>query len=118
MTPTADRRRTWIAAAILAVAAAAVAVVVSRRNDEHAPPPSLLEVERDGLRWTYHLPSGTEALFDVAKDPRCLENLAPSRRADCERLRKEVEDREGKSVERLRESYREQIERLRSLGYL
>lgn len=120
MTP--ERRRTWIAGALLVAAVVAVAIVVARREggDDPEPraPPSLLEIERDGLRWTYHLPSGTEALFDLATDPRCLRNLAPERGADCERLRKEAERREGGSVESLREHYREQIERLRSLGYL
>jgi len=116
------RRRTWIAAGLLVAAVVAVAVAVARRGGGDGPdprvPPSLLEIERDGLRWTYHLPSGTEALFDLTTDPRCLRNLAPERAADADRLRKEAERREGESVERLREHYREQIERLRSLGYL
>ena len=118
----AERRRTWIAGALLVLAVGWIAFAVARRGTvESVPtgaPPAILEIEREGLRWTYHLPSGTEALFDLAKDPRCLDNLAQERRPDCERLRREVEEREGAEIEALREHYRAQIDRMRSLGYL
>lgn len=117
--PASPRTTTWLATAVLAIAAAGAAFLVLRSRSERAEtPPPVLAIERDGLRWTYHLPSGTEALFDTAADPRCLENLADRRPDDARRLREEVERREEAPVERLREHYREQVARLRALGYL
>ena len=123
MAPLSETMRNRIAGTLLvaAVGAMAVWVALQEGTDEDvrpAGPPPLLAHEAGGLRWTYHLPSGTEGLFDLAADPRCLDNLASKRPEDARRMRQAVEAREGAPVESLREHYREQIERIRSLGYL
>lgn len=62
---------------------------------ESPSPETVLRVEQDGLLYAFHMLTGTESLFDLEHDPRCLRNLAPWRPADVARLRNELERRRG-----------------------
>ena len=56
-----------------------------------AQPPPILRYEADGLRFMYHVPTGSESLFDLAADPGCLNNLALERPEETQRLRAALE---------------------------
>ena len=76
-------------------------------------------MDEGSLRYTYHLVSGTEALFDIERDPRCLVNLARERPEEVRRLSRALADQlEVGSLEELRDLHQETIDRLRALGYL
>lgn len=113
------RARLAVAALVLALFGAAVCVWT--RHDVEEPPPALPSVltRTDGdLRYTYHVASGVEGLYDVAKDPRLLDNLAAKRSDDVKRLREAMRAAIGvKSLDEIRLRQREMKERLRGLGY-
>jgi len=89
------------------------------RAEAADPVPSVLRIEERGLRYTYHVISGSEALFDLRADPGSLRNLLPTRAAEAARLRRALERQLGvSSLEQLRESRRHRIEELKALGYL
>ncbi|MFN7973837.1 MAG: hypothetical protein U0166_16060 [Acidobacteriota bacterium] len=103
-----------------------LAVDISARrkhsSEPSAGPPSLPGVvvwHGDGLEYSYHVLTGTEALFDLKEDPRRLVNLAESRKETTRRLRAELEAHlRVRSLDELRQADKEKIARLRSLGYL
>jgi hypothetical protein len=81
--------------------------------------PPVLSLDEGDLRYTYHVMSATEALFDLREDPRCLRNLLPGRAGDARRLRRRLESEWGVvSLDDLRERKRRMIEELETLGYL
>ncbi len=81
--------------------------------------PTVLTYQSDGLRYTFHVVTGGEALFDVVADPGYLENLVPTRTHDARRLRRLLEiDLGVDSLDDLREAHRGKIEELEALGYL
>jgi len=81
--------------------------------------PTVLTYQSDGLRYTYHVVTGGEALFDVVADPGFLENLLPTRTHDAWRLRRLLEiDLGVDSLDDLREAHRAKIDELEALGYL
>jgi hypothetical protein len=114
------RTRIALAALVLVIVAAVLGVCV-HRDTAHEPPaemPAVLQHDSGGLRFTYHVPTGIEGLFDLAADPKMLKNLGPERPADLERLREEMKRKIGvESLEELRRAHRDLIERLRGLGY-
>lgn len=115
------RTRIALAALVLFVVAAILGVCIHRDAGQERPAeiPPVLQHESGGLRFTYHVPTGMEGLFDLAADPRMLKNLGRERPADLQRLREELERKIGvKSLEELRGAHRDLIERLRALGYL
>ncbi len=142
--PAPDRLRTGprlVVFAVLAVSVAAIgyAIVTDLPDTDPGAPesrvpdtgssdpdsrvPPVLRIEDNGLRYTFHLPSGLEGLFDLDEDPRCLKNLARERPGDAMRLREQLTRRlrDEMGVERLedlRATFREREEQLRSLGYL
>ena len=115
-------QKTRIILAVLALLVFGAVLAVCVRREPPTEMPSELRIDRGGLRFTYHVPTGHEALFDVASDPKMLKNLAAERPDDARRLRAELEEnvrsKAGvKSLEELRAAQREVIERLRRLGY-
>lgn len=112
-----------IAVALVVLAAALGAVVLLAPPDPAGPDrdgvPSILRHDDGGLRFTYHVPTGAEGLFDLANDPKCLRNLAEERPADLARLRADVLRRIGvKDLAELRTGDDADLaERLRALGY-
>jgi len=110
-----------IAAAIALLAGACIAVLLSGPEQGSAAPslPALLEIEQGGLRYTFHLPTGEAALFDLDSAPGASRNLAAERPGDVDRLRALLSEQHGVTdVESLRVRYRESTEALRRLGYL
>jgi hypothetical protein len=80
---------------------------------------AVLVLDHDGFRYTYHLISGTEGLFDISHDRATLINLNSDRPRMCRRFREMLEAREKVAdLSDLRERYRNEIEGLRALGYL
>jgi len=120
---TAHRRTDAPARLLLAVVLSALPVIGcgERAPVEEQPDssPAILKYDKDGLRYTYHVPTASESLFDLAADPRCLVNLAQQRPDVLERMRAELEAELGvESLDVMREDFSEHIERLRDLGYL
>jgi hypothetical protein len=106
------------AAAALAVGALTAAVSVSP-SPASADDGSVLSYEGAGHRYTYHLVTGDESLYDVAADPRELRDLSRCRPELTRELRRALEARlHVDSIESLRAGKSDTIRRLRSLGYL
>ena len=81
--------------------------------------PAVLVLEHDGFRYTYHAVTGAEALFDLTRDPGRLVNLRRDRPNMCRRFRGMLMAREKvRDLRELRGRHRDEIEGLRSLGYL
>ncbi len=76
-------------------------------------------IESDGFRYEYHVPTGAEALYEVAGDPRCLKDVLAANRERGTSLRRELERRVGVGdLGDLRCRYEDTIRRLHALGYL
>jgi hypothetical protein len=108
-------------AALVVVEAAGPAVgVVAVRVPPTAPENgAVLTIDHDGFRYTYHLVTAAEALFDLSRDPDCLENLLRERPRMGWRFREMLRAREDvRDLAELRGRYRAEIEGLRALGYL
>lgn len=61
--------------ALFAVAATAGVVIIlmgPRAGHPPEPQPSVLEIQEDGLLYTYHVLTDSEALFDLHRDPQRL----------------------------------------------
>ena len=99
---------------------AGLAIGLLRPFSEPDPLPHVLTIEEGDLLYTYHMLSGTEALFDVQEDPNLLRNLCRVRPVDAVALRRELSTRFGVvDLQELREKSRDPLlERLQSLGYL
>ncbi len=83
------------------------------------PLAAVLEIQREGLRLVYHLPTGRVSLFDLTADPRALRNVAGERPQDLERLRAALAAEHGvDDLEALRARSQNAIDSLRQLGYL
>lgn len=112
-----------LAVAVVAVFALLAAFVVQRRQ-VHEPaaataPPAILTVDEGGWRYVLHAPTGSEALYRLAEDPKCRRNLATEDPQRTETMRRELLRRtKTRSIEELREPHRQLIESLKSLGYL
>jgi hypothetical protein len=80
---------------------------------------SVLEYRHDGLLYTFHLTTGTEALFDTDADPDCLDNLLHSRREEAAHVRSELEKSlHVGSLEELRDEDSAVLQSLKGLGYI
>ena len=111
------------ALAVLAFGAAAIAVVEKRAAaaPDHAAVnvPTVQTIDENGWRFTVHLPTGAEALFELATDPNCRKNLIRTERERGADLRTKLLKRCGvASMTELREPHRELTDTLRRLGYL
>jgi len=129
----AGRRRTGLrrigAAAVVALAAGAALAVATRGFHEPldvaatAPPTSMptsvVTIDDDGYRYAYHVPTGTETLFELRDDPRMLHNVRDEHPQTARRLRAALELRlHVESLDLLRTRAADTIRRLQSLGYL
>lgn len=125
---TPARRPSAIGLVVLVLFAGLIGWVATRGGPSRTSPetgeiPAVLDIEDNGMRYTIHLPTGQEGLFDLGEDPRCLKNLAQKDPVTTRRLRMRLEERLRldtgvKDIEELRATYRERIEQLRALGYL
>jgi hypothetical protein len=71
------------------------------------------------FRYEYHAPSGSECLFDLARDPRCVTNVLRENEKIAAECRARLEKELGvPSLETLRARYADTIRRLQALGYL
>jgi hypothetical protein len=123
--PTTRSRKCRRICAYLLVAAAlgasATALVhpgrqASAATTDQASP--VLVIERDGLRYEYHVPTGGEFLFDPVADPRGLTNLARDHETTLALCRTDLAKLQGVSdLSELGAEYAEMNRRLRSLGY-
>jgi len=110
-----------VGAGVLLVAGCLVVLLAGSPDDAKASHnvPHVLEIEQDGLRYVFHVPTGGEALFHLATDPDALSNLAEKRPEDTLRLRGILAGKYGvKDLDALRGEYQESIDALRRLGYL
>jgi hypothetical protein len=81
--------------------------------------PAILNYERNGLLFTYHVLTSTEALFDLRQDPRCLKNLAELRPVERDSLRRLLCLKHGVlDLRELQDPNDPHLLLLRSLGYL
>ena len=120
------RARLAVAAVALAAFAVILAIWIHRDtgpdNPNDAPPP-VLHLDDGGLRLTHHIPTGSEALYDLTADAAMLHNLAPRRPDDVRRLHEALEERVKQQLgvsglDELRRRHRELMSRLHALGYL
>lgn len=115
------KNRTRIGLALVTLAVFAGILFVAWNRERPAPRsavPAVVVHEEDGLRFTYHVPTATEGLFDLKSDPRMLKNLGPERPADVKRLRAALTKKlEVESLEELQHAHRDLIDRLHALGY-
>ncbi len=85
-------------------------------DGEGAP---VLEYRYRDLLYTFHLPTGTEALFDLTRDPDCLDNILPQHREEAAQARDELEKSlRIDSLEHLRDKDSPVLQSLRGLGYI
>lgn len=106
-----------VLAAFVAGGLAAVATATPR--DDAAPVTAVLTYDDDGFRYTYHVLTGDESLFDFRADPRELHDLSKNRPELTLKLRHALESK--LHVDRLDALQRDKgdaIRTLRSLGYL
>src|SRR5262245_2493539 len=113
--------------AALALLAAAVGVAVafaeqSARDADAADAArkslGIVSTDRDGFRYEFHAPSGSERLFDLRRDPGCLVDVSRSHPELVRACREELLESLGaKSLEELRAPYAETIRRLEAMGY-
>lgn len=113
------RRRIFGAVAVVIIASALSVLVALPSAEAFTDDGSLLTLEAHGYRYTYHIPTGGEGLFDRNSDPADLHNLLADRPAEAGRMRREIERRlHVRSLESLRARCADSVERLRTLGYL
>ena len=80
---------------------------------------SVLEYRHRDLLYTFHLPTGTEALFDLSVDPDCLDNVLPKRQKEAAHVRKTLEESlRVRDLEDLRDEDSPVIQSLKGLGYI
>lgn len=78
----------------------------------------LVSTESDGFRYEYHAPSGRERLFDLRRDPKCLNDVSPVYPDRVREYRSRLATKLGvTSLDELRAPYAETIRRLELMGY-
>ena len=86
---------------------------------DSAEVPPIVTCDDGNLRYTYHVLSGTEALFDLRVDPKCLANLAVGLPQTTSVLRNRLQRDLGvQNLGELRDPGDELYKSLRGLGYL
>lgn len=113
------------AALVLLAAAAGAAVALGAKAVRDADPDEaakrslgIVSTDRDGFHYEFHAPSGSERLFDLSNDPRCLADVStkhPELVIECRRQL--LASLGAGSLDELRAPYAETIRRLESLGY-
>ncbi len=80
---------------------------------------AVLEYRQQDLLYTFHLPTGTEALFNLKTDPECLDNILRTNRKEAARVRLRLEQKlRVESLEELRDQDNPVLLSLRGLGYI
>jgi len=109
---------------VVIIAAIAVLAVLAigflRPFSEPDELPHVLLIEEGDLLYTYHLLSGTEALFDVRRDPNHLRNLCPVRPEEAVALRMALTRKMGVAdlLELRERSCNPLMKTLQGLGYI
>jgi len=105
---------------IFAFATCVAAGVLLVRPVPETTAPHLLTIEQGDLLYTYHLLTGTEALFDVKEDPDHIRNLCRSRPDDAVAMHLKLARKMGVAdLSEFRDQRSDPLrERLESLGYL
>src|SRR5262245_16737398 len=114
MTLSRKRRRNLACIAIIAAALATGAWYSQRNRDGPVDTASavhgLVAYRLGGFRYEYHAPTGTESLFDLTKDPKCVVNVLRDHRAVAAECRHRLESHLGVSdLESLRADHAETI---------
>ena len=120
-TRTVKHRRQFVLLGICAAIAVAVFAAVPRAEPAEGDPceQAVVALEKDGVRYEFHVLTGTESLLDVRDDPDSLVNVLRGRESEAASLRRELEGKLGVStLESLRARHAEAIRRLQALGYL
>ena len=87
------------------------------RSEEKGPLPTLLTYQEGDLLYSFHVPTGSEELYNLKIDPSRRDNLAVTRAEDAARLRQLLTKKLGvKDLEELRKG--KVIDALTTLGYL
>jgi hypothetical protein len=87
------------------------------RSEEKKPLPPLLTYQEGALLYSFHVPTGSEELYDLEADPSRRDNLAVKRAEDTARLRQLLTKKLGvKDLEDLRKG--KVIDALTGLGYM
>ena len=122
MTHSSKCRRNLACAGILAAALATGAWYSQRvREDvvDTASCPGVVAYRMGSFRYEYHAPTGTESLFDLDRDPRCVVNVLRDNRQVAAECRRRIEAQLGISdLSSLRANHADTIRRLEALGYL
>ena len=125
--PMKSARKTPIRAALVILAAAAGAAIAAathptasaRDADAVRRELGIASTVRDGFRYEFHAVSGQERLFDLARDPRCVVDVASSHPDLVRACRNEILESLGaSSLDELRAPYAATIRRLEAMGYL
>jgi len=104
---------------LVLLAGIALPMLLRESAADDGRPKAVLSIEHDGFLYTYHVPTDTEGLFDLADDPRRLRNLAPGLREETLHLRTLLTRDLGiEDLEDLRVHFEDSIRTLESLGYL
>jgi hypothetical protein len=122
MTLSSKCRRNLACAGVVAVALATSAWYSERARGEvvdTASQPGVVAYRMGNFRYEYHAPSGTESLFDLDRDPRCVVNVIRENRTVAADCRRRIEAHLGISnLASLRANHADTIRRLEALGYL
>jgi len=80
---------------------------------------AVLEYRHKDLLYTFHIPTGTEALFNLRADPSCLDNILRNNREKAAEARLQLEkELRVDSLEELRDENNPVLQSLRGLGYI
>lgn len=122
MTVSNKCRRNLACAGVLAAALATGAWYSQRvREDvvDTASCPGVVAYRMGSFRYEYHAPTGTESLFDLDRDPRCVVNVLRDNQQVAAECRRRIEAQLGiPDLESLRANHADTIRRLEALGYL
>ena len=107
-------------AAAVAFAVGGLAAVVSAQpHDPAVPADGVLTYDAGGYRYTYHVVTGDESLFDLRADPRELHDLSRMQPSLARELRRALESKlDVDALGSLRGRAADKIRTLQSLGYL
>jgi hypothetical protein len=115
-------RRNLACAGVIAAALATGAWYSQRAGGEMvdtASMPGVVAYRMGNFRYEYHAPTGTESLFDLDRDPRCVINVLRDNRTVAAECRRRIEAQLGiADLASLRAEHADTIRRLEALGYL
>jgi hypothetical protein len=117
--PKKYRRNLALLATVAALGLFAAGLAQARQLPADEDPPAVLTCRLDGYRYEYHVPTGTESLYEDRADAPRFVNLLAEHRATADACRHELEVRyRVAGLDLLRARYGDTIRRLHSMGYL